>query len=86
MAMQTCYTQSINSSASEISRLLVAAVINQKFRKLLLTQPEKALAAGFNGERFRIPTEQKKLILEIKAKTLEEFASEIAMKQERIVA
>ena len=38
----------------EISRLLTAAVINEGFRKMLLTNPELALTKGYKGESFHL--------------------------------
>jgi hypothetical protein len=66
---------------AEISRLLVAAAINQNFQKLLLSSPAKALAAGFNGETFRLTSEEKRHIQTIRANTLAEFATKV-MKQQ----
>ena len=38
----------------EISRVLTAAVINEKFRNLLLANPDQALAKGYRGEPFQM--------------------------------
>jgi len=65
--------------------LVAAAVINRRFRRLLLTKPAKALENGYNGERFRLTPAERQLIFSIlakppnsKAKTLEEFALRLA--------
>jgi hypothetical protein len=71
---------SISSRTHErggISRLLTAAVVNRGFRSLLLTNPEGALARGYQGEYFRLDSEQRKMILSIRADTLADFASQI---------
>ena len=60
-----------------ISRLLAAAVVNRGFRSLLLTNPEWALARGYQGEYFRLDNEQKDLILSIRAESLAEFATQL---------
>jgi hypothetical protein len=73
--MNACFPVSQPTTASEISRLLAAAVISQSFRKLLLTRPDRAIAAGFNGEKFRLSHEQRSRIVGIKAASLAEFAS-----------
>jgi hypothetical protein len=61
----------------EISRLLTAAVINQKFRNMLLAQPEQALANGYNGEPFQLASEEKIHISSIHANSLAEFATQL---------
>jgi len=61
----------------ELSRLLTAAVVNQKFRKLLLDDPAIALASGFNGEPFRLASEVKDRVLSINANSLADFAMQL---------
>lgn len=61
----------------EISRILTAAVINENFRKLLLTNPGKALAAGYRGEPFHLATEERSQLAAIRANSLAEFAAQI---------
>ena len=39
-------------TSGALSRLMAAAVINQDFRELLLSDPERALAQGYGGEQF----------------------------------
>ncbi len=64
--------------SANISRLITAAVINQGFRKLLLSNPEKALITGYNGESFSLNGREKALILSIQATTLADFAIKLA--------
>jgi hypothetical protein len=66
------------ASGKELSRLLTAAVINRRFCNLLLTSPAAALASGYHGEPFRLATEEKDLVLSIQARSLEEFAMQLA--------
>ena len=61
----------------EISRLLTAAVINKKFCKMLLSDPAKALDKGYNGEAFRLATDDKEELTSIHAKSLVDFASQL---------
>jgi|YelNatPaOPRAMG01_1025707.scaffolds.fasta_scaffold00211_30 hypothetical protein len=63
--------------SANISRLISAAVVNQGFRQLLLSNPEKALKAGYNGEAFRLDHEEQELILSIQATSLSDFAMKI---------
>ncbi len=62
------------TNASELSRLMNAALVNQGFRRLLLNDPARALAAGYNGEVFCLGTEIVDLVLSIRASDLAEFA------------
>ena len=61
----------------ELSRLLTAAVISTQFRKMLLTNPGKAIAAGFGGESFQLQGEDKVRLASIQASNLAEFASQV---------
>lgn len=72
------FPNSTPGSGQELSRLLTAAVINQRFRKLLLDSPAAALASGYNGEPFRLATEEKNRVLSIRAQSLADFASQLA--------
>ena len=62
----------------EYSKLITAAVVNERFRKLLLTNPELALSMGYSGESFDLSKEEKKQLTSIKADSLEDFASQLA--------
>jgi hypothetical protein len=70
----------MTTNGRELSRLLSAAVVNQRFCRLLLSNPATALATGYNGESFRLAKEEKDLVLSIQAKTLEDFARQITAK------
>lgn len=65
-------------TSANISRLITAAVINQSFRQLLLTNPEKAISTGFNGETFRLERDEKDLVLSIQATSLADFAVKVS--------
>jgi hypothetical protein len=58
----------------EFSRILTAAVVNSKFCKLLLSDPEKAILGGFAGEDFNLAAEETKKLSLIRAGSLAEFA------------
>ncbi len=61
----------------EISRLLTAAVINEGFRKMLLSNPELALSKGYIGETFHLSKEERKRLASIRATSLMDFAAKI---------
>jgi len=69
-------TTSISNGAG-ISRLLTAAVINEKFCKLLLSDPMKALGNGYHGETFQLSKDERDQILSIQATTLTDFAKQV---------
>ncbi len=71
------YQGTAASSTKELSRLLTAAVVNQRFCRLLLANPANALACGYNGESFRLESEIEHRVLSIQAKSLAEFASQL---------
>jgi hypothetical protein len=64
-------------SHGEISRLLTAAVVNEGFRKMLLTNPELALSKGYKGETFHLSKEERNRIASIHATSLTDFAAQI---------
>ncbi|MDZ4160223.1 MAG: hypothetical protein U1B80_10620 [Anaerolineaceae bacterium] len=70
-------TNPVPTFQTESSRLMTAAVINQRFRKMLLTDPATAIASGYGGEAFSMGSEEKSRILAIRASTLEEFARQL---------
>jgi hypothetical protein len=69
------------SQDKELSRLLTAAVVNQNFRNLLLTNPPSALSNGYNGEMFEFTPDAQALIFSIRASSLEEFAAQLVLGQ-----
>lgn len=58
----------------EFDGLLAAAVVSQQFSHLLLTDPAQAIAAGYQNKTFNLSRSERKLLLSIRARTLEEFA------------
>ena len=61
----------------EYSRILTAAVINQNFCKLLLSDPELAIRSGYGGEDFHLAVEETKKLSLIRAATLADFARQL---------
>lgn len=61
----------------EYSRILTAAVVNEKFRKLLLSNPEMAIRAGFGGEAFHLGVDDTRRLAAIRATTLADFARQM---------
>ncbi len=61
----------------QVARLLAAAVVNRKFRQLLLSNPTQALDIGYQGERFLFTRSERELIFSIRAKSLSELAGQL---------
>jgi hypothetical protein len=61
----------------ELNRLLAAAVVNDRFQKLLLDHPERALQEGYQGEIFFLTQDEYDLVLSIRASTLKDFAIQL---------
>ena len=66
------------AASSEYSRILSAAVINSKFREMLLNDPVKAIANGYSGEKFDLDGEDKNRLAAIRATSLAEFAAQLS--------
>lgn len=71
------HDESILQQEREYSRILTAAVVNEKFRKLLLTNPGMAIKKGFGGEAFHLGAEDTRRIADIRVATLAEFARQM---------
>jgi hypothetical protein len=61
----------------EYSRILTAAVVNEKFRKLLLSNPELAIRSGFGGEAFHLAKDEADRLSMIRAASLADFARQM---------
>jgi hypothetical protein len=61
----------------EYSRIMTAAIISERFRKQLLSNPGRAIKDGFNGEAFHLAAEESRRISAIRATTLAEFARQM---------
>lgn len=60
-----------------LSRLLTAAVVNQEFCNLLLSDPAIAVATGYNGEPFDLTADVQEMIFSIRATSLADFAEQL---------
>lgn len=71
------HASNTSANGKEMSRLITAAVVNQEFCNLLLTDPAMAVATGYNGESFHLATEEQELVLSIRATSLADFAKQL---------
>jgi hypothetical protein len=61
----------------ELSRILSAAVINNRFRSQLLNDPLSAVTSGYSGERFSLENEEMQKLRSINAGNLADFAAQL---------
>lgn len=68
----------INSKDNQDSyKILAAAVISRQFREKLLSNPQMAVEAGYDGQFFHIDVEVKQKISTIQADNLSDFANQL---------
>lgn len=60
-----------------LNQLLCAALINGRFRDTLLRNPARALATGYYDHSFPLTPQEQDLVLDIKARDLEDFAEQV---------
>jgi hypothetical protein len=80
MSSQNLFSTKLSAGPNfekESSRLLTAAVVNRRFRQMLLTDPGRALASGYGGEAFHMRTDERDSISRIQASSLEDFARQL---------
>jgi len=65
------------SHSPELNRLLVAAVVSQRFCRLLLANPTLALSAGYRGQPFKLSAAERSRVLAITATSLQELAQQL---------
>jgi hypothetical protein len=71
-------TQMNSACVPEYSRILSAAIINSSFRSMLLSDPAKAIAGGYSGEKFNLGHADQKRLSTIHASSLADFAKQLA--------
>ena len=60
-----------------LNQLLCAATINARFRELLLQNPAQAIASGYFDHSFSLTSEERDLVVGIRAEHLEDFAAQV---------
>lgn len=65
------------SLSKNINRLLSAAVVSQRFQRLLLADPAKALSVGYNGESFHLTPVEYAAVTSLRAGSIREFAAQL---------
>lgn len=54
----------------EVSRLLSAALVDERFCQLLLTNPNEAITEGYNGQQFHFSEAQRVRMSSLRANSL----------------
>jgi hypothetical protein len=66
----------------ELNRLLSAAVVSKSFRNMLLTNPEIAVASGYQGETFNLSPEDQSWLYSIRPANLIDLAANMVTYQQ----
>jgi hypothetical protein len=74
---QTVSTTDYTNNYVELNRLLSAAIVSMGFRNMLISNPETAIASGFQGEKFKLTNEEYQWLLSVQATDLASFASQL---------
>jgi hypothetical protein len=69
-------------SNDELNRMLSAAVVSKSFRNMLLTNPEIAVASGYQGETFNLSPEDQNWLYSIRPANLVDLAANMVAYQQ----
>ncbi len=70
------------SANDELNKVLCAAVISKSFRKMLLSNPEIALASGYQGESFHLSDEDRSWLFSTRPANLVDLAANMVNYQQ----
>jgi hypothetical protein len=73
----------VQPESVEMSKVIAAAIVDEKFRHLLLADPVAALKGGYHGQTFNLGSEEVEFILSVQAVSLADFASQWVKHKER---
>ena len=79
---QTSTQLEYSSSNDEMNRLLCAAVVSKSFRSMLMTNPEIAVASGYQGESFNLSDEDRSWLSSIRPANLVDLAANMVTHQQ----
>ncbi len=60
-----------------LNQLVCAALVNDRFRKLLLNNPDQAIRRGYYGHSFILTSAEEQLLENIHTRKFEEFAENV---------
>jgi hypothetical protein len=70
----------------EINRLLAAAIVSKNFCSMLIEDPIRAIDVGYLGEAFMLSVQEREMLGQIRAETLQDFAVQLMEGQKKIEA
>jgi hypothetical protein len=65
------------SPRTGLHRLFAAAIVSNKFREMLLSEPEQALDNGYLGQKFLLTDREQTILKSIRADTLTDLAQKV---------
>jgi hypothetical protein len=74
---QTVHNTDLTTDYVELNRLLSAAIVSTGFRNLLISNPETAIANGYQGEKFNLASDEYQWLMSVQATDLTSFASQL---------
>jgi hypothetical protein len=74
---QTVPNTNLTTDYVELNRLLSAAIVSTGFRNLLISNPETAIANGYQGEKFNLTNDEYQWLASVQATDLASFASQL---------
>lgn len=80
--IEACGQLESQSHNDELNRLLCASVVSKSFRNMLLTNPEIALASGYQGEKFNLSDEDRSWLFSIRPTSLVDLAAHMVAHQQ----
>lgn len=80
--METSQQLDYPSHNDELNRLLSAAVVSKSFCNMLLTNPEIALASGYQGESFNLSDSDRSWLFSIRPTSLVDLAANMVTYQQ----
>lgn len=76
-ATNLSFKTDVEESHSGLSSVFAAAVVNQSFRDILLSDPETAIQRGYLGRDFALSQEETYLLVSINASSLTDLAKRV---------
>lgn len=67
----------LEEAHSGLSSVFAAAVVNQSFRDMLLSDPETAIQRGYLGRDFALSQDETYLLVSINASSLTDLAKQV---------
>jgi hypothetical protein len=71
------------ASNDEMNRMLCAAVVSKSFRNVLISNPEIAVASGYQGESFNLSDEDRSWLFSMKPSSLVDLAANMVNYQQK---